>query len=52
MNPVVRYGAITGNLTSTQGLYLVIDAAESGTPFLGDTVSYAIFKSSLRFSDR
>jgi len=42
MNPVILCGAITGNLTSTPALNGVIDAAESSTPVLGYTVSYAI----------
>ena len=49
MNPVVVCGAITGNLTSTPSLNGVIDAAESGTPVLGYTVSYAISNVILTF---
>jgi uncharacterized transporter YbjL len=39
MNPVVVCGALTGNLTSTPVLNMVIDEAQSGTPVLGYTVS-------------
>ena len=49
MNPVVVCGAITGNLTSTPSLNGVIDAAESSTPVLGYTVSYAISNVILTF---
>ena len=42
MNPVILCGAITGNLTCTAALNSVIDAADSSTPVLGYTVSYAI----------
>jgi putative transport protein len=49
MNPVVVCGAITGNLTSTPSLNGVIDAAESTTPVLGYTVSYAISNVILTF---
>jgi uncharacterized transporter YbjL len=49
MNPVVVCGAITGNLTSTPALNMVIDEAESGTPVLGYTVSYAVSNVILTF---
>jgi putative transport protein len=50
MNPVLLCGAITGsNLTCTPGLNGVIDAAESNTPVLGYTVSYAISNVLLTF---
>jgi putative transport protein len=49
MNPVVVCGAITGNLTSTPALNMVIDEAESGTPVMGYTVSYAISNVILTF---
>jgi putative transport protein len=49
MNPVVVCGAITGNLTSTPALNMVIDAAESGTPVMGYTVSYAVSNVILTF---
>jgi AspT/YidE/YbjL antiporter-like protein len=49
MNPVLICGAITGNLTCTPGLNGVIDAAESNTPVLGYTVSYAISNVLLTF---
>jgi putative transport protein len=49
MNPVLISGAITGNLACTPGLNGVIDAAESNTPVLGYTVSYAIFNVLLTF---
>ena len=49
MNPVVICGAITGNLTSTPALNMVIDEAESGTPVLGYTVSYAVSNVILTF---
>jgi putative transport protein len=49
MNPVVVCGAITGNLTSTPSLNGVIDAAQSSTPVLGYTVSYAISNVILTF---
>ncbi len=42
MNPIILCGAITGNLTCTAALNSVIDAADSSTPVLGYTVSYAI----------
>jgi len=49
MNPIVVCGAITGNLTSTPALNMVIDAAESGTPVMGYTVSYAVSNVILTF---
>ena len=49
MNPILICGAITGNLTCTPGLNGVIDAADSSTPVLGYTVSYAISNVLLTF---
>jgi putative transport protein len=49
MNPVLICGAITGNLTCTPGLNGVMDLAESNTPVLGYTVSYAISNVLLTF---
>ena len=49
MNPIIICGAITGNLTCTPGLNGVIEAAESNTPVLGYTVSYAISNVLLTF---
>jgi uncharacterized transporter YbjL len=49
MNPVLICGAITGNLTCTPGLNGGIDAADSSTPVLGYTVSYAISNVLLTF---
>ncbi len=49
MNPVIICGAISGNLTTTAALNGVIDAAESSTPVLGYTVSYAISNVLLTF---
>ena len=49
MNPILICGAITGNLTCTPGLNGVIEAADSSTPVLGYTVSYAISNVLLTF---
>jgi len=49
MNPVILCGAITGNLTTTAALYSVSDTAESSTPVLGYTVSYAVSNVLLTF---
>lgn len=49
MNPVILCGAITGNLTTTAALNSVIDTADSSTPVLGYTVSYAISNVLLTF---
>jgi len=49
MNPIILCGAISGNLTTTAALYSVSDAAESSTPVLGYTVSYAISNVLLTF---
>jgi AspT/YidE/YbjL antiporter-like protein len=49
MNPVILCGAISGNLTTTAALYSVSDAAESSTPVLGYTVSYAVSNVLLTF---
>jgi uncharacterized transporter YbjL len=49
MNPILICGAITGNLTSTPSLNGVIEAADSSTPVLGYTVSYAISNVLLTF---
>lgn len=49
MNPVIICGAIAGNLTTTAALNGVIDAAESSTPVLGYTVSYAVSNVLLTF---
>ena len=49
MNPILTCGAITGNLTCTPGLNGVIEAADSSTPVLGYTVSYAISNVLLTF---
>jgi putative transport protein len=49
MNPVILCGAISGNLTTTAALYAVSDAAESSTPVLGYTVSYAVSNVLLTF---
>jgi len=49
MNPVILCGAISGNLTTTAALYSVSDVAESSTPVLGYTVSYAISNVLLTF---
>jgi uncharacterized transporter YbjL len=49
MNPIILCGAISGNLTTTAALYSVSDAAESSTPVLGYTVSYAVSNVLLTF---
>jgi putative transport protein len=49
MNPIIICGAISGNLTTTAALNGVIDAAESSTPVLGYTVSYAVSNVLLTF---
>jgi len=49
MNPIILCGAISGNLTTTAALNGVIDAADSTTPVLGYTVSYAISNVLLTF---
>jgi len=49
MNPVILCGAISGNLTTTAALYAASDAAESSTPVLGYTVSYAVSNVLLTF---
>ena len=52
MNPIILCGAISGNLTTTAALYSVSDAAESSTPVLGYTVSYAVSNVLLTFIGR
>ena len=42
MNPIIICGAISGNLTTTAALNGVMEVAESSTPVLGYTVSYAV----------
>ena len=49
MNPVILCGAITGNLTCTPALNGVVGEAESNTPVLGYTVSYAVSNVLLTF---
>ena len=49
MNPIILCGAISGNMTTTAALYGVSDAADSSTPVLGYTVSYAISNVLLTF---
>jgi AspT/YidE/YbjL antiporter-like protein len=49
MNPVILCGAITGNLTCTPALNGVVAEADSNTPVLGYTVSYAISNVLLTF---
>ena len=49
MNPVILCGAISGNMTTTAALNGAIDAADSSTPVLGYTVSYAISNVLLTF---
>ena len=49
MNPIVICGAISGNLTTTAALNGVMEVAESSTPVLGYTVSYAISNVLLTF---
>ena len=49
INPVVLCGALAGNLTMTPALNMVIEQAESGTPVMGYTVSYAVSNVILTF---
>ncbi len=49
LNPVVLCGALAGNLTMTPALNMVIEQAESGTPVMGYTVSYAVSNVILTF---
>ncbi len=49
INPVVLCGALAGNLTMTPALNMVIENAESGTPVMGYTVSYAVSNVILTF---
>jgi len=49
MNPVILCGAISGNMTTTAALNGAMDAADSSTPVLGYTVSYAISNVLLTF---
>ena len=49
MNPIIICGAISGNLTTTAALNGVMEVAESSTPVLGYTVSYAISNVLLTF---
>lgn len=49
MNPIIICGAISGNLTTTAALNGVMEIAESSTPVLGYTVSYAISNVLLTF---
>jgi aspartate-alanine antiporter len=49
MNPIIICGAISGNLTTTAALNGVMEAAESSTPVLGYTISYAISNVLLTF---
>jgi putative transport protein len=49
MNPIILCGAISGNMTTTAALYGISDAADSSTPVLGYTVSYAISNVLLTF---
>jgi aspartate-alanine antiporter len=49
MNPIVICGAISGNLTTTAALNGVMEVAESSTPVLGYTVSYAVSNVLLTF---
>ena len=49
MNPIIICGAISGNLTTTAALNGVMEVAESSTPVLGYTVSYAVSNVLLTF---
>ena len=49
LNPVVLCGALAGNLTMTPALNMVIEEAQSGTPVMGYTVSYAVSNVILTF---
>lgn len=49
MNPIIICGAISGNLTTTAALNGVMEVAESSTPVLGYTISYAISNVLLTF---